>query len=68
MMRKRPADSDELIEKRAAQCDARAERAEVRRLRALERGAHNEAEGAMRTIEEAKYTAARLRSQLSHSK
>lgn len=66
-MRKKPANSNELIEKRAAQCDARAERAEVRRRRALERGAQNEADGAMRTIEEAKYTAARLRAQLSHS-
>ena len=67
-MRRKSADSDELIEKRAAQCDARAERAEVRRKRAIERGAHNEAEGALRTIEEAKYMAARLRSQLNQDK
>jgi hypothetical protein len=66
-MKKKPIDTDENIEKRAAQFDARAQRAEVRRLRALERGVQSEADGAMRTIEEAKYSAARLRAQLSHS-
>lgn len=66
-MKKKPIDTDENIEKRAAQFDARAQRAEVRRLRALERGVQSEADGAVRTIEEAKYSAARLRSQLSHS-
>jgi len=64
-MKNKPANNNALLEKRAAQADARAERAEVRRLRALDKGNQSEADGAVRTIEDAKYTAARLREQIA---
>jgi hypothetical protein len=50
--------------KRAKQFDEKAERAEVRRVRALELGNQREAEGAMRTIEDALDSARRLRAQI----
>lgn len=63
-MKTKHADTDELIEKRATKCDERAARAEVRRLRALDNGIQREADGAVRTIEEARNEAAQLRAQI----
>jgi hypothetical protein len=63
-MNKNQTKTDESIEKLAIKCDERAARAEVRRLRALERGVQREADGAVRTIEEARSEAAQLRVQI----
>ncbi len=63
-MRTSPANSEEVIAKRAKLLDEKAERAEVRRVRALEAGNKREADGAVRTIEEARASAKRLRAQI----
>lgn len=54
-----------LLAKRAALCDERIQRAEVRRVRALDNGNQWEADGAARTIEDAQHSAAQLRAQMS---
>ena len=64
-MKKKQAEMDEQIEKSAIKCDERAERAEVRRLRAHRLGIQREEDGAARTIEEAQHEAAQLRAQIS---
>ena len=64
VMVKKHTDTDELFEKRATECDGRANRAEVRRLRALGRGVQREVDGAVRTIEEARNEAAQFRAQI----
>ena len=63
-MNRKPANTDASIAKRAALCDEQAQRAEMRRLRALDVGNQIEADGATRTIEEAVSCAARLRAQV----
>jgi hypothetical protein len=56
---------EEVYAKRAKLLDEKAERAEVRRVRALKLGNKREAEGAKRTAEEALDSARRLRAQIS---
>ena len=64
-MKKKQVDMNALLAKRAALCDERIQRAEVRRVRALDNGNQWEADGAARTIEDAQYSAAQLRAQMS---
>lgn len=64
-MKKKSVDTNALLAKRAILCDERAQRAEVRRVRALGLGNQREADGAARTIKDAHYTAAQIRAQMS---
>ena len=64
-MRTSLANSEEVLTKRAKLLDEKAARAEVRRQRALDLGNQREADGAKRTIEEAKAGARRLRAQIA---
>ena len=50
--------------KRARLLDEKAERAEIRRIRALKLGNQREADGAKRTIEDAQDSARRLRAKI----
>lgn len=63
-MKTTPASMDEVLAKRAKLLDEKAERAEVRRVRALKLGNQREAEGAKRTVEEALDGARRLRAKI----
>jgi len=60
-MRNTSVNNRELNLKRAQLCDEQAARAQVRKTRALKLGNQREADGATRTIEEAKSNAKRLR-------
>ena len=60
-----PAKMEEVFTKRAKLLDERAERAEVRSVRALKLGNQREADGAQRTVDEAKAGARKLRSQIA---
>ena len=60
-----PTNTSEYYAKQAKLLDERAERAEVRRARALKLGNTREADGAMRTIEEAQQGARQFRAQIT---
>ena len=63
-MRTTPTHIGEVFAKRARLLEEKAERAEVRRARALELGNQREADGAMKTAEESHDSARRLRAQI----
>lgn len=63
-MKREPPNRDKAFAKRAKLLDEQAERAEIRRVRALKLGNQREAEGAMRTIEEALTSAQNLRAKI----
>ncbi|MBU0690238.1 MAG: hypothetical protein KJ831_08115 [Candidatus Eisenbacteria bacterium] len=63
-MRTTPTRMDEIFAKRAKLLDAKAERAETRRARALKLGNQREADGAKQTAEEAHDGARRLRASI----
>ena len=62
-MRNKAVNNREANLKRDQLCDEQAARAQVRKTRALKLGNQREADGATRTIEEAKSNAKRLRAQ-----
>jgi hypothetical protein len=64
-MRNTSANQGAVFAKRAKLLDEMAERAEVRRVRALKLGNQREADGAKKTIEESQESARRLRAQIS---
>ena len=64
-MRAKPRNMAVYLDKQAVLQDKRAERAEVRRLRAKRLGNKREMEGAMRTIADAKASAKMLRMRIS---
>jgi len=63
-MKTTPTRMDEVLAKRAKLFDAMAERAEVRKVRALKLGNQREADGAKQTIKEAHDSARRLRAHI----
>lgn len=60
-MRNSPVNKNEVYAKRAVLFDQQAARAEVRRARAVKLGNKREADGAVKTIQDAKESAQRLR-------
>jgi len=63
-MRSTAVNKNEMYLKRAQLCDEQAERAQVRKTRALKLGNQREADGAARTIADAKENAKWLRSKV----